>query len=38
MPVPSATELEPIAREHGLKLIVLFGSQASGSIHPEEEK
>ena len=34
MRIPSAQELEPLARKHGLTLIVLFGSQASGRTHP----
>ena len=34
MRIPSATELESIARKHSLKLIVLFGSQANGRTHP----
>jgi predicted nucleotidyltransferase len=35
--IPSAQELEPIARRHDLKLIVLFGSQLSGRTHPDSD-
>ena len=37
MHIPSAQELEPIARKHDLKLIVLFGSQANGRTHPDSD-
>lgn len=37
MHIPSAQELEPLARKHDLKLIVLFGSQLSGRTHPDSD-
>ncbi len=37
MRIPSAQELEPIARQHDLRLIVLFGSQLSGRAHPDSD-
>jgi predicted nucleotidyltransferase len=35
--LPSAEQLRPIAERYGLKLIVLFGSQAQGHTHPESD-
>jgi predicted nucleotidyltransferase len=35
--IPTAQELEPVARQHDLKLIVLFGSQLSGRTHPDSD-
>jgi len=37
MKMPSARTLRPIARRYGLRLIVLFGSQVSGRLHPESD-
>jgi predicted nucleotidyltransferase len=37
MRTPTPPELESIARRHGLKLMVLFGSQASGHTHPASD-
>jgi len=37
MRTPTTPELESIARRHGLKLIVMFGSQVSGHTHPESD-
>lgn len=37
MKIPSPEELKPLAEKYGLKLIVLFGSQARGQIHPESD-
>ena len=35
--VPSRAQLEVIAKRHGLRLIVLFGSQVTGRTHPESD-
>jgi len=37
MRIPSKAQLEPLARRHGLRLIVLFGSQVTGRTHPESD-
>lgn len=37
MRLPSADQLRSIAERYGLKLIVLFGSQAQGHTHPESD-
>lgn len=37
MKIPSARTLRPIAKRYGLRLIVLFGSQVSGRLHPESD-
>jgi len=37
MMVPSSRQLEPMAQRYGLRLIVLFGSQVSGRLHPESD-
>ena len=37
MKIPTAEELRPIARRYGLRLIVLFGSQTTGQLHPESD-
>jgi predicted nucleotidyltransferase len=37
MHTPTSLDLEPIARKHGLKLVVLFGSQVTGHAHPESD-
>ncbi len=37
MKIPSARTLRPIAKRYGLRLIVLFGSQVTGRLHPESD-
>ena len=37
MKIPSARTLRPIAKRYGLRLIVLFGSQVSGRLHPDSD-
>ncbi len=37
MRIPTQAQLESIAKRHGLRLIVLFGSQVSGRTHPESD-
>lgn len=37
MRTPTAHELEPLALKHGLKLVVLFGSQVTSRTHPDSD-
>jgi len=37
MKIPTARALRPIAKRYGLRLIVLFGSQVRGRLHPESD-
>lgn len=37
MRYPDATDLDALAGEHGLRLIVLFGSQAQGTTRPDSD-
>jgi len=35
--IPAKSQLASIAKRYGLRLIVLFGSQATGHVHPESD-